>query len=398
MEKETMRRLVPWPVYDVTGTESWLEEMAKKGWLLAYDGIFAGVATFERAEPRPVRYRLQPAQRPVSIWSDDGTAPDDEVRALGEACGWQYVAVRGQFHIYRCDDPDAPELNTDPQVLALALDTVRRRERSAALTTLLWVVIFPLVRWGGGLLLLFLGLGTWRAAWGVALLILGTVRAVRKLLYLRRLRKQLAAGQMPERGPYTHRHAYRAQAVSALVVVLWVAWGVVLLQAWSDAATDRYVQPLAGQADALPFATMADFVPGSTLQQRDDGILNNTLYQRSDLLAPVICEVHEHGTLTLPDGRKLSGGLQLQYYELRSEALARLLMHELHWHDRRSSGYELWKLGPVDADEVLYYRDYLPTVLLRQGSRVVRACFYQSTDDTALEPQVWIGALADSLR
>ena len=54
-------RIPPCPSYDIEGMESWLSDMAAEGFVLVKDGIFAGVATFEKTEPRKLKYRLQAA-------------------------------------------------------------------------------------------------------------------------------------------------------------------------------------------------------------------------------------------------------------------------------------------------------------------------------------------------
>ena len=59
-------RLPPCPAYDVEGTESWLSEMAKKGFVLTRDGFFAGFGIFEITEPQPLRYRLEASEKQLS--------------------------------------------------------------------------------------------------------------------------------------------------------------------------------------------------------------------------------------------------------------------------------------------------------------------------------------------
>ena len=118
-------RLPPCPSYDVEGTESWLSAMAEKGYVLAKDGFLFGFAAFEKAQPQKLRYRLQASQQPIGALSEN-TLPED-AEDLYASFGWRYVCARGQFHIFCTDSPDAPELNTDPRVQAIALDVVRKR-------------------------------------------------------------------------------------------------------------------------------------------------------------------------------------------------------------------------------------------------------------------------------
>ena len=109
-------RLPPCPSYDAEGMESWLADLAGQGLFLCRDGFFAGVAAFERGEPRPVKYRLDAAPQGTSLWSKNDGEPEDEALLLSKQYGWEYVASRGEFFIYRSEEENARELNTDPQV------------------------------------------------------------------------------------------------------------------------------------------------------------------------------------------------------------------------------------------------------------------------------------------
>ena len=136
-------RLPPCPDYDVEGTECWLTDLAREGLLLKKDGLFAGVAVFERAVPQRVQYRLEAAQKDTGLLGD-GYEPDPEQVELCAQYGWEYVARRGEFYIYRSHDPAARELNTDPAVQALALKAVKSRSVSAAIYAALWILVFLL--------------------------------------------------------------------------------------------------------------------------------------------------------------------------------------------------------------------------------------------------------------
>lgn len=56
--KNRIRRLIPDNRWDMGMMENWLEDMAAEGWLLEKCG--GHFATFERWEPRPCRFRLEP--------------------------------------------------------------------------------------------------------------------------------------------------------------------------------------------------------------------------------------------------------------------------------------------------------------------------------------------------
>ena len=80
MERERKRRwiLAPCPVYDVEGTEKWLAQMAREGWLLSEEGFFCGIGVFDPAPPRRTVFRLSvDVQKKAPM--DEAYGPDEEL-------------------------------------------------------------------------------------------------------------------------------------------------------------------------------------------------------------------------------------------------------------------------------------------------------------------------------
>ena len=134
-----MLKLMPMNIYDVAAQQARMEDQAARGWFaVSVPGIFF-LAVFEKGEPKAVRYRLEPA--PVKE-----SCPDPERLAAYQSMGWEYVDTSGKsVHLWRCDDPDAPELHTDPETEAQAYDRLFRRQQKvtqfwAAVTALLAVL------------------------------------------------------------------------------------------------------------------------------------------------------------------------------------------------------------------------------------------------------------------
>ena len=153
-------RLVPCPSYEITKIEAWLSDLANEGLILTNDGIFAGVATFEYKGPQKVKYRLEAAQKNTGMWSDNNGDPDPEQIEISRKCAWEYIAKLRDFYIYRSADPEARELNTDPDVQALALNAVKKRAKGSLITSLIILFIYPVVLTHGCLLLTTIALGT----------------------------------------------------------------------------------------------------------------------------------------------------------------------------------------------------------------------------------------------
>ncbi len=115
------KELRPANVYDVAANETWLEDMARQGYRLV--GMTGWSGVFERAEPFVCRYRMQPLPK------KEKRPPEDMAEAYREL-GWEYAGtIPGTFHVWRCEDPDAPELDTDPVVQGMGYRYLRGKMR-----------------------------------------------------------------------------------------------------------------------------------------------------------------------------------------------------------------------------------------------------------------------------
>lgn len=90
-------------------------------------GCFGCTAAFAAAAPQMVRYRLTSAMDADTFGTEAWLGPSEESRCLYAAYGWEYVAKRGPFYIYRTRDPAAREVDTDPHTQALVLRSLHRR-------------------------------------------------------------------------------------------------------------------------------------------------------------------------------------------------------------------------------------------------------------------------------
>lgn len=118
VKNEKFRETCPISIYDVAAVETWLEDLARRGYRpIGFTGIRADLLP---DEPRESRFRLQPLQR----WKE---ALDPERVSSYQAMGWQLVGQLGPFWVWRCDDPDALELDTDPVVQGEGYRYLKRR-------------------------------------------------------------------------------------------------------------------------------------------------------------------------------------------------------------------------------------------------------------------------------
>lgn len=401
MEKEAKRlcRPIPCPDYDIEGTESWLSHMAAEGLHLAKDGFFLGFAAFEQGPKRAVRYRLSAAPKQPGFFSEYRT-PSDEEQELAEGLGWEFVDSRGQFYIWRCADPEAPELNTDTEVQAFALNKALGRVRGELISSLLLFLLYLAdIALDYGLLTLLLGSGMPLEVILILVLPLVFLSSIGATVHLSRLKKRLreTGGPEPGRDWRRGRVGYWVKKTGCILAVILLL--LFLFTRWGAAAEGKYEHPLSDFAGELPFAAMADLAEGS-YEPLDYGF-SNTYEQASCLLAPRVIHWDETARILGPGGEELSGGLEVHYYETAAPWLARQLAREYLWTKgpRGDKGEMLSLTADLDADYAAAFLDrsvHFPSLVIQKGSTVVCARFYQ-TGESALSLDEWAGLLAESL-
>lgn len=396
-KKNRIYKLPPCPDYDVEGTESWLSDMAANGLHLSRDGFFAGFAIFDKGEPYVTRYRLDVASKKAGFFADDA-APDADTVSLSASYGWEYVTAHGQFVIYRTSDPNAPELHTDPQVQAIAINQIRRRERGSVVGSLFWI-IWPLLFLRGAWAVAMMDIGTWFILAAFALLLWSFASAAARAVHFRRLRRKLSHGEPLDHHKKWRRRAARHRFSSVLSVICCIAWVITLLYLWMQDQEGAGKIPLETYTGNPPFATIADLAPGGTYTLDDFG-LSNTVELRSDWLAPTVIHWSEIATVELPDGRIISGGLYVDYYETVSPWLAREAAREYLWLAQHSKDYQMLELPDLGIEYAVGYCDSLhfPTLLLQNGNYFMKVMFYQTSASDQLPLEDWSYIMAAAIQ
>lgn len=402
-KKRHTHRLPPCPAYDVEGMESWLSDMAHKGLFLAKDGFFAGVATFEYGSARNVKYRLEAAQKSTSMWSEDGGEPDPEQVELSERYSWSYIAKRGDFYIYRSFDPGARELNTDPEVQALALNVVKKRKGSAAFTLLFWLILYPILWLRGGLLLTMVNMKTWLFLLTLLFVLWMLADSLVAFVSLGKLQKKLRDGNMLSSALNWRKRTLQHHATRFLQIALAIILICIFVNNWSVSVMDDDKVQLDNYVGDMPFATILDFAgEGGTdyhMTMMGMSMGFNTVREWSDWLAPRCIEYNEHAQVTLSDGRILDGGLYVDYYETVSPIIAERLTKECLRIDEWEKGFELTETPDLNVDfAAAYYNElHFPVILIQEGNVVIRAMFYQTSSNYTMNMATWAGILADSI-
>lgn len=238
--------LCPVNIWDVETMERWLEDEAARGWRLDGSRQWSGWRVrFLRTEPAACRVRMQP----VGFISQEAWRERIETcREMGWDCG---ASFRWQIDMaaFYCDDPDAPELDTDMEVWAM----VWRKAFAWGLWKSIGLGILGLALLASVLLL------GWEIAVTEPLLLLAiqtlggaglTLWAALSVPKLLRLRRQASAGlREPPRGNW-RRSARWGRAFAAVLVlgVLLIPLGNTFAQMEQAKARDGALPALAAEA------------------------------------------------------------------------------------------------------------------------------------------------------
>ena len=102
MKDKTTKTIIFGPSpFDLIGTEQWLSDMAKEGWLFDKFSPFFSV-TLNKEEPKPNRRYL------FTTNSWNSLAPSDEQLDIYAASGWIFADSYSDFNLFYNDNPDAP--------------------------------------------------------------------------------------------------------------------------------------------------------------------------------------------------------------------------------------------------------------------------------------------------
>ncbi len=241
-QKRTLRPLELW---NPGAIEKWLEDEAARGWQLTDCGRV--LVTFTAMEPGDYRVRLRPQR-----------SETPEVRrergAVWRELGWDCTAVLMgdddyDCEVFYCGDPSVPELDTDPVAWGWAWEKPLRHSWRVAWAVLGLLVALPLlmaVLTDRSALEVLLRQNLFWLLWLMVIFVLGVVM-LRRLWHLRRMRRQLAAGMVPDPGNWRRDRRWQ-QAVMVLLLLCWLLWlfssAAPLLRGEPDIASLPYTAPV----------------------------------------------------------------------------------------------------------------------------------------------------------
>ena len=342
-----VKRIPPCPDYDIRGTEKWLEKMALEGYILCQGHAFQyGFAYFETGEPRRIRYRITPAKKvPQRLVSPNSypEPPDEETLDFHSQFGWEYTTYRGQFWIFRCEDPDAPEMNTDPRVQAIALEAAEKRLREH----FIWLLVYTLIV-GSGHVYLFCGMlaqvGSYVHIPRLVLILLVIAAWLPGVMHIIRFRRELKRGFFPETGTtYSPVRTYAQSILRCVPLVVFFALTILLMPDYT-----HYGDSLTPEESAeLPLVTVADLFPEAEVEYISS---SNYIYHWDTDCAPDCTDLAEHFRLTFPDGTTVTGLWNLSRFETSFDWIAAGYARETRFLYLLRGGTEPLELFLEEAD------------------------------------------------
>jgi len=297
------------------------------------------------------------------------------------------------FFIFFTDDPAVPELNTDPHVEALALGEFRKRKRSNFISQLLLIAFYTGLFFWIGPISFFLSMPLWFPVILICVAAVNMYLGWKELHHLQLLQQKLSAGDnLPSNSDWRsskNLHWLTALFSSLLVILLLISYIDSRLFDWED----RRWQV---RAEKLPFATAEDLYPGSTFVPDEPWIIEEVdhVAERSTWLADRQIILNQNGSLS-PANVELY--LRAEYYDMRSEWLAKALYRELQHQAKLERRYDSRTIADLSTAREFAWQDMVLTcVLLQEGDRVLRVRLSQY-DEQTLSLDTWAEVFANSI-
>ncbi len=307
-----VRRIVPFCSGDFPAIQSWLENMAEKGLFFKENGLL--FAKFEKGEPKKMRYRLDFC---------DVVACDipDEKKELYEHSGWQVIGDYNSNLVVVCtDDPDAPEIYTDRELLIKPLKKLAGEHLFMAVVFLVMALCTQLTpflgtMWeycGGDMLHFWLNI---KASYAVLVIIMSLLLLAEATVQfsIHRRHRRFAAENVPQ----AEEHSSRAMAryvITAIGLPLAIVW----ITHWLCPVTAPNMRLLPDDVSAIGIPTAEEIIQIGTYDRDMD------CFETADAFLVKHIELHQEKNLRNSDG-KLADILyyNVDYYEAPTELIAK---------------------------------------------------------------------------
>lgn len=388
-----VRRHLPCHPYDVEGIESWLTDMAQKGYILKSQPMRFGCLYFEKTEPQNISYRLEASPEGEGEWSDAGE-PEESARELNEKYGWEFVVKCGAFYIYRSLKPHTRELNTDPEVQAYSLNILIKKKLKELIPIAIWILL---------LLPEFIQKGTVAIvetlfiSWIIYVFIIlsSLFNIFTEIIRIKKLQKTLK-----ENGTLNHQKKIKNRAFIYLISKCLTI--VLLISALISVFVFLPPKiPTKGYDNNIPFATVEDLLYNET-PEHDISVKEVTstdFGQWRSLLSSKNIYWYEQIKATDRNENEFSCFMTVEYHEMINESLARQVAEDYYRYDHRKDDAQDMEISSSEADYVAAYTMPVKSVnvIIQKGNKVIHATFFRNPVIGNAYVESWVKALADSI-
>lgn len=408
--KKYKRKLIPTNPMNIPALESWLEDMADKGYFLISIGVYW--AKFEIGKPRRLAYRIEPIPvedhgfytnniRNAFASAKDGKQPlsieekNKRMIELYDEFGWESVCkINPLFYIFREKEENAPELHTDPVAQSAAYARIYKRQKKGLLFLLpffialfLWCLYITI--WddhlyysvkSGSILLVY------------AIILVGSVFALaRELQGYRHIRDHLRDGVPMEhhadwqKGAFLYKLKYALYHVFLLCFVFSGYFSYFQIgQRWA-ASFDEIQHP-------LPYLSLEKIETAENFMPNTEKDWYNRVEYSTSFLAPIQYEIQQTGIV--PDQRwednsgVYSPSMHIEYIDLRFRFLVApffdSMIQKKIYDDEKE---EVLSLNEIE-EALLFSGESNQYLFLRNQDIVMAISYYGKEDLRAHLPEI----------
>lgn len=307
-----LRRIIPYGSGDIPAAQRRLEDMAGKGLFFREKGLL--FAKFEKGEPKKMRYRLD-------FCDVVGCDIPDEKKELYEHSGWKFIGDYNSDLVVVCtDDPDAPEIYTDRELLVKPLKKLAGEHLFMALVFLVMALCTQLTpflgtmwEYGGGDMLHF-----WlniKASYAVPVIIMSLLLLAEAIVQfsIHRRHRRFAADNAPQAEEHSSRAItrYVITAIGVPLAVVWVAH-------WLCPVTAPNMRLLSDDVSAIGIPTAEEIMQIGTYDRDMD------CFETADAFLVKHIGLHQAKNLRDSDGQLIDIlYYNVDYYEAPTELIAK---------------------------------------------------------------------------
>lgn len=324
-----VRKLFPVNVYDVAQTESYLNNMARRGFVFKKLATFA---YFEKTETQNLAFRLEPLTRAEK-------KPSDEMIEYYASYGWEYVCTIAKlFHVYKSSDEEPIEIHTDPIMQGYTYDYLNKKLK---LFSLISCFLFPIAMmmilysmlFNDHPLLFAVKFGQITYQSPVFLMCIFTIyQLMRDRRKVKNLLTQLKLGVK-----MSHKESYKRNYITYVFLLAIIIMSSFTVFNSIYSITQNWYMDLSEYDDNLPTIHLSQIEKNDNFEIQDDYYenknYNNYISHEWSELAPNMYEIHERGIVKGEKWKDNSGeyspSLSTEFYDLRFKFLAEPLLEEL---------------------------------------------------------------------